>query len=88
MIVVVSGSTAINKAPVVNAGPDQTVTFPAGPTLSGTATDDGLPAGSTVSGTWTKVNGPGTVVFVNVNSLNASAVMFDSGYVHSSAHGQ
>jgi PKD repeat protein len=79
MIVVVSASTGINKAPAVNAGPDQTVTLPAGPTLSGTATDDGLPTGSTISVSWTKVGGPGTVVFVNVNSLNASAVMSTAG---------
>ncbi len=79
MIVVVSTSTPTNKAPVVNAGPDQTVTLPAGPALSGTATDDGLPKGSTISVSWTKVSGPGTVVFVNVNSLNASAVMSTAG---------
>ena len=79
MIVVVSGSTATNRAPIVNAGPDQTVTLPAGVTLSGTATDDGLPAASTVSVTWIKVSGPGNVVFVNVNSLNASAVMTTAG---------
>jgi len=79
MIVVVSASSSTNKAPVVNAGPDQAVTLPAGPVLSGTATDDGLPAGSTVSVTWTKVSGPGTVVFVNVNSLNASAAIQIAG---------
>ena len=79
MIVVVSASTPTNKAPVVNAGTDQTVTLPAGPALSGTATDDGLPKGSTISVSWTKVSGPGTVVFVNVNSLNASAVMSTAG---------
>jgi PKD repeat protein len=79
MIVVVSASTPANKAPVVNAGPNQTVTLPAGPTLSGSATDDGLPTGSTISANWTKVSGPGTVVFVNVNSLNASAVMSSAG---------
>lgn len=32
-----------NTAPVVNAGPDQTVTFPNCATLAGSATDDGLP---------------------------------------------
>jgi hypothetical protein len=68
-----------NKAPVVNAGPDQTITLPAPATLSGSATDDGLPTGSTIALNWTKVSGPGTVVFVNVNALNASAAMSVAG---------
>ena len=33
----------VNKAPVVNAGPDQTITLPGSATLSGSATDDGIP---------------------------------------------
>ena len=53
-----------NQAPVVNAGPDQTVPFPTTVTLSGSVTDDGLPAvpGSTTN-QWTKESGPGTVTF-------------------------
>jgi hypothetical protein len=68
-----------NKAPVVNAGVDQSITLPASATLSGSATDDGLPTGSTISLNWTKVSGSGSVVFVNVNSLNASAAMSVAG---------
>ncbi len=33
---------SVNRAPIVNAGPDQTITLPATATLSGSATDDGL----------------------------------------------
>lgn len=57
-----------NLAPVVNAGPDKTVAFPASATLNGTVSDDGLPAGATLTSVWTKVSGPGTVSFGNPNA--------------------
>jgi hypothetical protein len=63
-----------NQAPVVNAGPDQTITLPGSATLSGTATDDGLPnppAALTIA--WSKVSGPGTVTFGSPSSLNTTA---------------
>ena len=62
-----------NQAPVVNAGPDQTIVLPASANLSGTATDDGLPIGSTLTTTWTKLNGPGIVTFGNANQLSTTA---------------
>ncbi|HEY0140201.1 MAG TPA: RHS repeat-associated core domain-containing protein [Thermoanaerobaculia bacterium] len=52
-----------NAAPVVNAGPNQTVTLPNSGTLNGTVSDDGLPTGATVSTFWSQVSGPGTVTF-------------------------
>ncbi|HKV12875.1 MAG TPA: LamG-like jellyroll fold domain-containing protein, partial [Thermoanaerobaculia bacterium] len=51
-----------NQPPVVNAGPDQTISTPGPVTLPGTATDDGLPSGK-LSSFWTKLLGPGTVSF-------------------------
>ena len=72
MVVVVSPAPT-NKAPTVNAGSDKSIVFPAGTTLTGWAIDDGLPNGSSVKVSWSKVSGPGSVVFVNANSLNASA---------------
>jgi hypothetical protein len=72
VVFTVNAAPAVNLAPVVNAGPDQTIIFPAASILSGIATDDGLPSG-TLTISWTKVSGPGTVVFVNANSVNASA---------------
>jgi RHS repeat-associated protein len=55
---------AVNHAPVVNVGPDQTLDPQAKSTLlSGTASDDGLPAGSALSYHWTLVSGPATVSF-------------------------
>ena len=45
----------------------------------GTASDDNLPLGSTLSVSWSKVSGPGSVVFVNANSLNATATFLAAG---------
>ena len=62
-----------NLAPVVEAGPDQALTFPAATaTLSGTASDDGQP-GTGLSTLWTKVSGPGTVTFGAPAALSTSA---------------
>jgi len=73
---VVTVNAPVNQAPVVNAGPDQTITLPATASLSGTATDDGLPnPPATVTTTWSKVSGPGTVTFGNA-SLRATTVTF------------
>jgi hypothetical protein len=66
-----------NQAPVVNAGPDRAVTFPAVATLDGTATDDGLPAPAILAILWTKVSGPGTVTFANPNEA-ATTASFDA----------
>ena len=61
-----------SKAPIVNAGPNQTITLPASANLKGTASDDGLPIGSTLSTTWLKLSGPGTVTFGNPNALSTT----------------
>ncbi|MCC7114261.1 MAG: PASTA domain-containing protein [Burkholderiales bacterium] len=48
-----------NAAPTVNAGPGQTITLPAGATLSGSATDDGRPSPpGALSVAWTLDSGP------------------------------
>ncbi|MDP9460479.1 MAG: hypothetical protein M3Q22_09595 [Actinomycetota bacterium] len=52
-----------NAAPVANAGPDLALTLPAGATLTGTVSDDGLPVGAPVTTAWTTVSGPGAVTF-------------------------
>src|SRR5207247_6153471 len=61
-----------NLAPVVNAGPDQSVTLPATAPLSGSYTDDGL-SGLPVTTLWSKTSGPGTVTFVNAAALSTTA---------------
>ena len=59
-----------NHAPEVNAGPDQTITFPASAPLAEVITDDGLPdPPGEVSDTWSKVSGPGTVTITNTAQL-------------------
>ncbi|HLK41002.1 MAG TPA: kelch repeat-containing protein [Polyangiaceae bacterium] len=60
---VVVTAQAANQAPIVDAGPDQTVTFPNIVNLSATVTDDGLPAGAAVTSCWLVLSGPGTVTF-------------------------
>jgi hypothetical protein len=73
--VTVNVSVSSNNPPVVNAGPDQTVVLPyLAPSISvpidASATDD--VAVSSV--TWTKVSGPGTVVFTpNANTIDVTA---------------
>src|SRR5439155_22989456 len=79
VVVVVSAPSPSNLAPTVNAGADQTITFPAAANLQGTASDDGLPNGSSLTVTWSKISGPGTVVFVNATSLNAAATFLSVG---------
>jgi len=79
VVINVNSADGTNQAPIVNAGPDQAIIFPAAAMLSGTATDDGLPTGGTLTKSWSKVSGPGTVVFVNATSLNATATFSTTG---------
>jgi gliding motility-associated-like protein len=54
---------------LANAGPDQTLCFPAGPllaTLAGSSPGVG-------TGTWTRQSGPGTITFANVNAPGTTA---------------
>ncbi len=75
------GSTgATNKAPVVNAGADQTVSPKVGATLKGTVTDDGLPD-KYLKITWSKVSGPGTVTF-GTPSAASSTAKFSRGGIY------
>jgi RHS repeat-associated protein len=69
-----------NEAPAVNAGPDRTITLPTDTVaLEGTAIDDGLPTGSTLAVTWTKVSGPGSVIFADSNSAATSSTLSVNG---------
>ena len=51
----------------------------AGVKLNGTVTDDGLPAGGSLTATWSKVSGPGDVVFANANAASTSATFSEAG---------
>ncbi|MDD4348975.1 MAG: Ig-like domain-containing protein, partial [Opitutales bacterium] len=66
-----------NRAPVVDAGEDQSLTLdsPYTFTLSGSASDDGLPAGSTLSTTWTLVSGAGEATIAEASQLNTAVTV-------------
>ena len=70
----------VNRAPVVDAGPDQTITLPALANLAGTASDDGLPAPpGAIALTWSVVSGPGTVSFGNASAAVTTATFSAAG---------
>src|SRR5262249_5742974 len=68
-----------NKAPVVNAGPAQTIQLPGTALLTGSVTDDGLPQGGTLTISWSVVSGPGTVTFSAPNSATTNAAFSAPG---------
>ena len=75
-----AGGPPPNAAPVVSAGPDQSITLPATASLSGTASDDGRPnLPGALTTTWSAVSGPGTVTFGNQAALATSATFSVAG---------
>ena len=54
-----------NYPPTAIPGPNLTVVQPNSVTLAGQGQDDLFPAGSTLTGVWTKLDGPGNVLFPN-----------------------
>ncbi len=71
--------TPQNRAPTVDAGPDQTISLPNSANLNGSASDDGYPSGSSLTTTWTKVSGPGTATFGNPNVTVTSVSFSQAG---------
>lgn len=67
-----------NTVPYVYAGFDSVVDS-THYKAKGEVYDDGLPIGLTVSCTWTKVTGPGTVWFSDVNNLQTYIAFSDTG---------
>jgi hypothetical protein len=69
-----------NTAPVVYAGPDLPVTLPAGASLAGTVTDDGLPnPPAAVTCAWSTTSGPGAASFASASSPATTATFPASG---------
>jgi PKD repeat protein len=69
-----------NHPPTVNAGAEQTITLPVSLlSLSGTVMDDGLPAGHALKLSWSKVSGPGTVLFDNPTQKETTATFGAAG---------
>lgn len=70
---------ALNQAPQVNAGQNQTASIGSSVTVSATATDDGLPSGSRLTYQWSQSSGAGTAQFVNSTSATTSVSFSDVG---------
>ncbi len=74
-----SSDTTITAAPTitVNAGQDQNVKLPAGVNLSGTVSE--TPAGAGIAVLWSKVSGPGDVIFGTPSATSTTASFTASG---------
>jgi predicted GH43/DUF377 family glycosyl hydrolase len=69
-----------NRAPLVDAGPDQKIAFGSMATLDGTVMDDDTPVPlASVQVTWSKQSGPGTVSFANPNAVDTTATFSAPG---------
>jgi hypothetical protein len=68
-----------NHAPVVDAGPDQTITLPSGTALNGSVSDDGISPDAPLSIQWSVVSGPGVVTFNNAAAAVTSATFTRDG---------
>ena len=69
-----------NRAPTVNAGPDQTVTLPGKATMQASVVDDGLPnPPGSLSASWSKVSGPGTTTFTEPTSPTSTVSFTNPG---------
>jgi predicted GH43/DUF377 family glycosyl hydrolase len=69
-----------NRAPVVDAGSDQTIPQGGAATLDGTVMDDDTPVTlANVQATWSKQSGPGNVTFANANSIDTTASFSSPG---------
>ena len=75
---VASATYTINAAPFVYAGTQQIISS-SPTTLQGVVTDDGLTGGGIKFTNWTKISGPGTVTFGNVNVTNTTASFSANG---------
>ncbi|MEE8409796.1 MAG: malectin domain-containing carbohydrate-binding protein [Myxococcota bacterium] len=67
-----------NEAPLVDAGVGGTVAIDEAAVLDGAIADDGLPSG-TVTSTWSKVSGPGDIVFADANLEDTTATFSAPG---------
>jgi RHS repeat-associated protein len=65
----------VNRPPMADAGPDQTLTLPADTvSLNGTVSDDGLPQNGMLSVNWKVSSGPGPVSFANPTSAMTTVI--------------
>ncbi len=71
------GAAGGNQPPIANAGFDQTVTLPAGATLTGSAADDGQlsPLACPTEGCWSLKSGPSSVSFGTPGAFTTTATL-------------
>ena len=75
-VVVAVATGTSNLAPLADAGPDRTISLPQQSVgLAGLAADDGQPAGGSLTSQWSKVSGPGTVVFADATQPATTATL-------------
>jgi hypothetical protein len=68
----------VNRAPIVDAGLDQTLILPTNSVLlNGTVTDDGLTG--VLATTWSQVSGPGLVTFADAAAVDTTATFSLAG---------
>ena len=80
MQVQVFADPPVNQPPTVFAGSNQTITLPDMANLSGAVGDDGLPnPPAAVTTGWSKVSGPGSVIFGDASSVVTSASFSTAG---------
>lgn len=72
MLLLLTGVTAANTAPSVDAGSDIIATTLVLFNLDGTVTDDGLPSGI-LTYSWTQQSGPGTITFTDATLVDTTA---------------
>ncbi len=70
----------VNQPPIVSAGSDRAITLPEVVNLDGLVVDDGLPnPPAAVTTEWTKVSGPGAVVFGDASIVDTTASFSTAG---------
>ncbi len=79
LVTITINPTPPNMAPIVDAGPNQNLLLADYVGLPGTAVDDGLPSGSQPLVSWSKISGPGAVVFADASHAATSATFAAAG---------
>ena len=79
MTVNVSAAPPVNTAPVVDAGPNVSVTLPLSASLDATVSDDGLPAPPTLTYAWSLVSGPGSATFGAQTAVDTTVSFTSAG---------
>jgi hypothetical protein len=74
----IAGGAPANNPPIVDAGPNQTINFPASASLDGTV-DDGGDGPGPLTTLWTVDSGPGTVAFGSASSVDTTASFSAAG---------